>query len=133
MGGRRRYQALHCGGLERLTFMGEKQTECNAASSETESGGSFSTACSEPEGDLSSTRSKPEHKKSRPIRNGFLRGSQTTIVLFNLNPTVSQELVLPGIELFSQGATPQISSPLLRFTTEFEMDRSGTTALWTPG
>ena len=35
--------------------------------------------------------------------------------------------VLPGIELFSQGATPQISSPLMRFTTEFGMDRSGTT------
>ena len=43
------------------------------------------------------------------------------------------ENVLPGIELFSQGATPQISSPLMRFTTEFEMDRSGTTSLWTPG
>ena len=41
--------------------------------------------------------------------------------------------VLPGIVLLSQGATPQLSSPLLRFTTEFEMDRSGTTALWTPG
>ena len=41
--------------------------------------------------------------------------------------------VLPGIELFSQGATPQISSPLMRFTTEFGMDRSGTTPLWTPG
>ena len=37
------------------------------------------------------------------------------------------ENVLPGIELFSQGATPQISSPLMRFTTEFGMDRSGTT------
>ena len=36
--------------------------------------------------------------------------------------------VLPGIELFSQGATPQISSPLTRFTTEFEMDRSGSTS-----
>ena len=35
---------------------------------------------------------------------------------------------LPGIELFSQGATPQISSPLMRFTTEFEMDRSGSTS-----
>ncbi len=44
-----------------------------------------------------------------------------------------KRIVLPGIELFSQGATPQISSPLLRFTTEFEMDRSGTTAPWTPG
>jgi len=41
--------------------------------------------------------------------------------------------ILPGIELFSQGATPQISSPLQRFTTEFEMDRSGSTAPWTPG
>ena len=40
--------------------------------------------------------------------------------------------VLPGIELFSQGATPQISSPLMRFTTEFGMDRSGTTPPWTP-
>ena len=36
--------------------------------------------------------------------------------------------ILPGIELFSQGATPQISSPLMRFTTEFEMDRSGSTS-----
>ena len=41
--------------------------------------------------------------------------------------------VLPGIELFLQGATPQLSSPLLRFTTEFEMDRCGSTAPWTPG
>ena len=46
---------------------------------------------------------------------------------------VRDQNVLPGIELFSQGATPQISSPLLRFTTEFEMDRSGSTAPWTPG
>ena len=38
------------------------------------------------------------------------------------------ENILPGIELFSQGATPQISSPLMRFTTEFEMDRSGSTS-----
>ena len=36
--------------------------------------------------------------------------------------------VLPGIELFSQGAAPQISSPLMHFTTEFEMDRSGSTS-----
>jgi hypothetical protein len=43
------------------------------------------------------------------------------------------EKVLPGIELFSQGATPQLSSPLLRFTPEFEMDRGGTTTPWTPG
>ncbi len=43
------------------------------------------------------------------------------------------ENVLPGIELFSQGATPQISSPLIRFTTEFGMDRSGTAPPWTPG
>ena len=41
--------------------------------------------------------------------------------------------VLPGIELFSQGATPQLLSPLLRFTPEFEMDRGGTTTPWTPG
>jgi hypothetical protein len=44
-----------------------------------------------------------------------------------------KEEVYPGIELFSQGATPQLSSPLLRFTTEFEMDRCGSTAPWTPG
>ncbi len=37
-------------------------------------------------------------------------------------------IFLPGIELFSQGATPQISSPLMRFTTEFEMGRSGSTS-----
>ena len=41
--------------------------------------------------------------------------------------------ILPGIELFFQGATPQRSSPLMRFTTEFGMDRSGTTPPWTPG
>ena len=41
--------------------------------------------------------------------------------------------VLPGIALFSQGATPQLSLPLLRLTPEFEMDRGGSTAPWTPG
>ena len=41
--------------------------------------------------------------------------------------------VLPGIALFLQGAAPQLSSPLLRFTPEFEMDRGGSTTLWTPG
>lgn len=41
--------------------------------------------------------------------------------------------VLPGIALFSQGAAPQLSLPLLRFTPEFEMDRGGSTTLWTPG
>ena len=46
---------------------------------------------------------------------------------------VSRANVLPGIDLFSQGATPQISSALQRFTTEFEMDRCGSTAPWTPG
>ena len=35
---------------------------------------------------------------------------------------------LPGIELFLQGATPQLSLPLQRFTSEFEMDRCGSTA-----
>ena len=40
---------------------------------------------------------------------------------------------LPGIDLFFQRATPQISSALQRFTAEFEMDRSGSTAPWTPG
>jgi hypothetical protein len=34
----------------------------------------------------------------------------------------------PGTELFWQGATPSLSSPLLRFTTEFGMGRSGATA-----
>ena len=43
------------------------------------------------------------------------------------------ENILPGIELFSQGATTQLLSPLLRFTSEFEMDRCGSTAPWTPG
>ena len=41
---------------------------------------------------------------------------------------ISEGKFLPGIELFSQGATPQISSPLMHFTTEFEMDRSGSTS-----
>ena len=45
----------------------------------------------------------------------------------------SLENILPGIELFSQGATTQLLSPLLRFTSEFEMDRCGSTAPWTPG
>ena len=46
---------------------------------------------------------------------------------------VGAKNVLPGIDLFSQGATPQISSALQRFTAEFEMDRSGSTTPWTPG
>ncbi len=36
--------------------------------------------------------------------------------------------ISPGTELFFQGATPQVSSPLQRFTTEFGMGRSGSTA-----
>ena len=39
----------------------------------------------------------------------------------------------PGIALFSQGAAPQLSSPLSRFTTEFGMGRSGTMTPLTPG
>jgi hypothetical protein len=39
------------------------------------------------------------------------------------------EKFYPGIVLFSQGAATSLSSPLLRFTTEFEMDRCGSTAL----
>ncbi len=63
--------------------------------------------------------------KKPPIMGGFFFANhsllQETIDLYFEN-------VLPGIELFSQGATPQISSPLMRFTTEFEMDRSGSTS-----
>ncbi len=33
----------------------------------------------------------------------------------------------PGTELFSRGATPKVSSPQVRFTTEFGMGRSGST------
>ena len=39
----------------------------------------------------------------------------------------------PGTELLSQGATPQVSSPLQRFTIEFGMGRSGSIALVAPG
>ena len=54
-----------------------------------------------------------------------------TLAVYSSGSVQAQKL--PGIELFSQGATPQISSPLMRFTTEFGMDRSGTTPPWTPG
>jgi hypothetical protein len=37
-----------------------------------------------------------------------------------------------GIELLSRGATPKVSSPLLRFTSEFGMGRCGSTTLLTP-
>ena len=50
-----------------------------------------------------------------------------------LNSQVEIGNVLPGIALFSQGAAPQLSLPLLRFTPEFEMGRGGSTTLWTPG
>ena len=50
-----------------------------------------------------------------------------------LNSQVEIGNVLPGIALFSQGAAPQLSLPLLRLTPEFEMDRGGSTAPWTPG
>lgn len=66
-------------------------------------------------------------QKSHPL--GWLSAhhrSETVVVMVGMN-------VLPGIDLFSQGATPQISSALQRFTAEFEMDRSGSTAPWTPG
>ena len=39
----------------------------------------------------------------------------------------------PGTELFSQTVTRQVSSPLQRFTTEFGMGRSGSTAPSAPG
>ena len=64
------------------------------------------------------------HKKSHPQVAFFISSG----CCFKL-----EKNVLPGIDLFSQGATPQISSALQRFTTEFEMDRSGSTAPWTPG
>lgn len=38
-----------------------------------------------------------------------------------LNPDVNQSLE-PGTELFSQGATPQVSLPRKRFTAEFGME-----------
>jgi hypothetical protein len=67
-----------------------------------------------------------------PIKNGDKR--LAAVFKFNvLNPGMAEEDILPGIELFSRGAATQLSSPLLRFTTEFEMDRCGTTAPWTPG
>ena len=39
----------------------------------------------------------------------------------------------PGDELFLQEATLQLSSPLPRFTPEFEMGQGGSTTLETPG
>jgi hypothetical protein len=36
------------------------------------------------------------------------------------------------MELLSRRATPKVSSPLIRFTHEFEMDRSGSVMLDTP-
>ena len=66
---------------------------------------------------------KPRHVKS-PARNR---------ILFHAGLVDFGWKVLPGIDLFSQGATPQISSAQQRFTAEFEMDRSGSTVPWTPG
>ncbi|WP_206754518.1 hypothetical protein, partial [Cyanobium sp. FACHB-13342] len=65
-----------------------------------------------------STDTSQTQQKSHPLGWLLLHQlllSQQTSDLLGMN-------VLPGIELFSQGATPQISSPLQRFTTEFEMD-----------
>ena len=39
----------------------------------------------------------------------------------------------PGIELVSQAASRSLYSPQMRFTTEFEMGRSGATSPLTPG
>ena len=72
------------------------------------------------------------HKKTTSCGGGFF-GRVGCCRLGMRSQLSMDENVLPGIELFSQGATPQISSPLMRFTTEFGMDRSGTTPLWTPG
>ncbi|KZR84573.1 hypothetical protein PMIT1342_00032 [Prochlorococcus marinus str. MIT 1342] len=63
-------------------------------------------------------------KKATPAGGFFLVNQQ----LFRKIDDLHVEMFLPGIELFSQRATPKISSPLMRFTTEFEMDRSGSTS-----
>jgi len=39
----------------------------------------------------------------------------------------------PGTVLFSRGATPKVSLPLRRFTSEFEMGQRGATAHKAPG
>ena len=74
------------------------------------------------------------NKKATP-RGGFLISSCCSLPSKKCHQSleVIRANVLPGIDLFSQGATPQISSALQRFTTEFEMDRCGSTAPWTPG
>jgi hypothetical protein len=72
-----------------------------------------------------------KHKKTT-FRGGFLIVSSRHVsTCYGRQQMV--EKVLPGIALFSQGAAPQLSLPLLRFTPEFEMDRGGSTTLWTPG
>ena len=76
---------------------------------------------------------QPAHWR-RPNKNWPLTMLDASYLwLYKLNQFMVDQNVLPGIELFSRGATTQLSSPLLRFTTEFGMDRCGTTAPWTPG
>ncbi len=78
---------------------------------------------------ISRSRASEENKhKKTTLLGGFFINKQKGKLSF-----VGWKNVLPGIELFSQGAAPQLLSPLLRFTPEFEMDRGGTTAPWTPG
>ncbi len=55
------------------------------------------------------------------------KSSQTTKHLSHISERCFVKYY-PGIELFSHGATPKVSSPALRFTSEFEMDRSGSIA-----
>ena len=75
----------------------------------------------------------PSNKKATP-QGGFLISSAWGDQLTRHQlESCGVKNVLPGIDLFSQGATPQILSALHRFTAEFEMDRSGSNAPWTPG
>jgi len=91
----------------------------------------------------SSPQAKTAHKKTtlsggwlllkpRGSRISTQQGGETELPAM-LNSRVEIGNVLPGIALFSQGAAPQLSLPLLRLTPEFEMDRGGSTAPWTPG
>ena len=84
-------------------------------------------------------RRRPRHPQPQAIKKPPLRVAFSSPMhgVITITPheleSCGAKNVLPGIDLFSQGATPQISSALHRFTAEFEMDRSGSNAPWTPG
>ena len=79
------------------------------------------------EAHIGAQNAKNENTLHEAIKKDHIKVVFFYSIAFTRKSKMNHENFLPGIELFSQGATPQISLPLLRFTTEFEMDRSGST------